>query len=133
MENGMKKITFIITLVSLLLAACGTSTGTEAPEKVVEAYLAALAAGDSAQAVNLSCAAWEASAVDDSAAFEGVEVELVDANCTVESQNDTTAVVTCTGEYLFSYAGGETQSLGLEIRKYALVYEQDSWRMCGYQ
>ena len=129
----MKKSIFAIVFFSLMLTACGSSASANTPDKVIEAYLAALAAGNSTQAVNLSCADWESSAMDDSAAFEGVEVQLANANCTVDSQDDSGAVVSCTGKFVFSYAGGETQSLGLEFKKYVLVYKNDAWRMCGYQ
>ena len=127
----MKKLTLLIITSALLLAACGASADT--PEKVVEAYLAALVAGDSAQAVSLSCAAWEESAVSDSAAFDGVEVRLEGAACSVVEQAEGRAVVACTGQFVFSYAGGESQTLGLENRQYVVMMENDSWRMCGYQ
>ncbi len=127
----MKRIFFTIVVSALLLTACGASADT--PEKVVEAYLAALVAGDSAQAVSLSCAAWEESAVSDSAAFDGVEVSLEGTACSVVEQAEERAVVACTGQFVFSYAGGESQTLGLENRQYVVVMENDAWRMCGYQ
>ncbi len=128
----MKKLILVIIAFALLLSACGSS-GADSPEKVVEAYLAALVAGDSAQAVSLSCAAWEEFAISDSAAFDGVEVSLEGAACSVVEQAEGRAVVSCTGQFVFSYAGGETQTLGLENRQYVVVMENDSWRMCGYQ
>jgi ethanolamine utilization protein EutQ (cupin superfamily) len=127
----MKKNFLGLLVSALLLTACGTSS--DAPEKVVEAYLAALVAGDSAQAVSLSCAAWEESAVSDSAAFDGVEVSLEGATCSVIEQDGGRAVISCKGQFVFSYAGGESQTLGLENRQYVVVMENDSWRMCGYQ
>lgn len=127
----MKRIFFTLIVSALLLTACGASADT--PEKVVEAYLAALVAGDSAQAVSLSCAAWEEFAISDSAAFDGVEVSLDGAACSVVEQAEGRAVVACTGQFVFSYAGGESQTLGLENRQYLVMMENDSWRMCGYQ
>ncbi|MEW5830907.1 MAG: hypothetical protein AB1846_18600 [Chloroflexota bacterium] len=127
----MKRIFFTLIVSALLLTACGASADT--PEKVVEAYLAALVAGDSAQAVSLSCAAWEEFAISDSAAFDGVEVSLDGAACSIVEQAEGRAVVACTGQFVFSYAGGESQTLGLENRQYLVMMENDSWRMCGYQ
>lgn len=127
----MKKFVLMLIATTLLLTACSATSDT--PEKVVEAYLAALVAGDSAQAVGLSCVAWEEFAVSDSAAFDGVEVSLDGAVCSVAEQDSDRAVVSCTGQFVFSYAGGESQTLGLENRQYVVVLENDAWLMCGYQ
>jgi hypothetical protein len=62
-----------------------------------------------------------------------VQASLDSASCSVVEQEDGRAVVSCTGQFVFSYAGGESQTLGLENRRYVVVNENDTWRMCGYQ
>jgi hypothetical protein len=115
----------------LLLAAC--SQGVGSPGDVVEDYLAALVAKDNIAAVNLSCAAWEANAEVEGAAFEGVEVVLEEVACTVAEENGDSATVTCTGRIVFSYAGGENEEIDLSSRDYSLVLVGGEWRMCGYK
>lgn len=121
-----------LALIALLLGAC-SSQAAGSPEAVVEQYLNALVAGDNVAAVNLSCAAWEANANAEGAAFEGVEVSLSGAACNVVTQDGSNATVACQGEILFSYAGGETESIDLSLRSYLASQEGGEWRMCGYQ
>lgn len=121
-----------LALIALLLGAC-SSQAAGSPEAVVEQYLNALVAGDNVAAVNLSCAAWEANANAEGAAFEGVEVSLSGAACNAVTQDGSNATVACQGEILFSYAGGETESIDLSLRSYLASQEGGEWRMCGYQ
>jgi galactitol-specific phosphotransferase system IIB component len=137
-SRAMKNLTksklrlIIFTSVGmLLLAACGQGVGS--PGDVVEDYLAALVAKDNIAAVNLSCAAWEANADVEGAAFEGVEVVLEEVTCTVAEESGDSATVTCTGRIVFSYAGGESEEIDLSSRDYSLVLEGGEWRMCGYK
>lgn len=125
-------VPLLIALIALLLGAC-SSQPTSSPETVVEQYLTALVAGDNLSAVNLSCAAWEASANAEGAAFEGVEVELGDVACSTAEQAADGATVNCQGQILFSYAGGETESIDLSLRSYLVSQEGGEWRMCGYK
>jgi hypothetical protein len=126
----LRKITFIPIFILLVLSACAQ---TSSPASAVEQYLAALVAKDDVKAVNLSCSAWEANAKADGASFEGVEVTLEDAVCTVKSEDGQSAVVGCTGRFRFTYAGGEEQEISLDRRDYLVVLEGGDWRMCGYQ
>lgn len=134
MKNLPKPKLQLMVLASvgmLLLAACGQGAGS--PADVVEDYLAALVAKDDVTAVNLSCAAWEANAEVEGAAFEGVEVVLEEAVCTAAEESGDSATVTCTGRIVFSYAGGENEEIDLSSRDYSLVLEGGEWRMCGYK
>lgn len=126
----LKKITFVAIFTLLVLSACAQAAS---PADVVEQYLAALVAKDDIKAVTLSCAAWEENARADGASFEGVEVTLEDAACTVKSEDGQSAVVSCTGRFRFSYAGEEEEEIGLDRRDYLVVLEGGDWRMCGYQ
>lgn len=130
----MKRTTLFVffVLIALLLGACSSQpAGT--PETVVEQYLTALVAGNNLEAVNLSCAAWEASANAEGAAFEGVEVALSEMACSTAEQSGESATVACQGEILFSYAGGETEAIDLSLRSYLVSQEGGAWRMCGYE
>ncbi len=127
----VSRITFTITTLVLLLTACTTPGNT--PPEAIEAYLTALVAKDETQAVTLSCAAWESQALVEGDAFEGVEVTLQNPACQTTEENNDTATVACTGAIVFSYAGGENQELDLSLRTYVVAYENDEWKMCGYQ
>jgi hypothetical protein len=115
--------------LALLMAACAAPAQ---PGKAIEAYLAAIVAKDDVRAIELSCAAWEAQAKAEGEAFATVDVTLEDAVCQTEEQSGDTAVVSCTGRILFSYDGGETETLDLEGRLFETVLEGGEWRMCGY-
>jgi hypothetical protein len=125
-----RRLLFVLIFVSISLSACSQSSS---PSNAVENYLAALVAKDDVLAVNLSCAAWESNAKAEGASFEGVEVTLEDASCAVVSEDSESAVVSCTGRFLFTYAGGEEQEIGLDRREYLVEFEGGEWRMCGYQ
>lgn len=125
-----RKIIFVVVLVLLGITACAQSSS---PSDIVEQYLAALVAKDDIKAVNLSCVDWEESAKADGASFEGVEVTLEDAACSVISEDEQSAVVSCTGRFLFSYAGEEEEEIGLDRWDYLVVLEGGDWRMCGLQ
>ena len=102
-----RKMTIVAIFILLVLSAC---TQASSPADVVEQYLAALVAKDDIKAVSLSCVAWEANARADGASFEGVEVTLEEAACTIKSEDGQSAVVSCTGRFRFSYAGGEEEA-----------------------
>ncbi len=125
-----RRLLFVFGFITMVLAACSQPNS---PAIVVENYLTALAAKDDISAVNLSCAAWEESAKAEGAAFEGVEVTLEDASCSVVSEDRQNAIVSCTGRFRFSYAGGEDEEIGLDRREYFVQLEGGEWRMCGYQ
>lgn len=121
-----------VGLVVIILGLAGCSSAGD-PGNVVEQYLAALVATDDVQAVNLSCADWEQNAKAEGASFEGVEVVLEDADCTLVEQAGDTGTVACTGKIVFSYAGGEDEEIGLDVRNYVVVMEGGEWKMCGYK
>lgn len=128
----MKNIYLIVILIGLFaLGGCGQA-GSGATG-VIEGYLTALVEEDTVQAVSLSCAAWEESALAEGAAFAGVEVELVDPACSLVEESDDQAVVACAGSFQFTYAGGEQQELDLSNRQYLLKLEAGEWKMCGYK
>ena len=125
------RILLLVILTVTILTAC--SSGGSSPDAVIEGYLTALVAGDNPEAVNLSCAAWEENANAEGASFEGVEVQLEDMECTVLSEDGQTASVSCEGNIVFSYAGGEDEVIPLNRRDFSLIHEAGEWRMCGYK
>lgn len=129
----MRRFAFFIflSILALLLVSCGS--GGSDPAAVIEAYNTALVEGDNAQSVTLSCASWEEMAGAEGASFEGVEVRLEGMTCSVVSESDDAAVVSCEGDFVFSYAGGEDESIPLNRRNYVLALEGGEWRMCGYE
>ncbi len=125
-----KTLTFLsLALLGLFLAACSSSSGS--PESAVENYLKAVVSTDEVSAVNASCAAWEQQAVLESAAYQGVETKLENLDCQVVSQDGDSAQVSCTGQIVYSYAGGENQVDELGGRLFDVVIEGGEWKMCG--
>ena len=125
-----KSLTLLsITLLGFFLAACASSAGL--PESAVENYLQAVVSTDEVAAVNASCSAWEQQAVLESSAYEGVETRLENLDCQVVSQDGDTAQVSCTGQIVYSYAGGEDQVDELGGRLFTVVVEGGEWKMCG--
>lgn len=125
----VKTPSFLIPfLILLVTAGCGQGGRSSA---VIEAYIESLVAGDSAQAVSLSCIEWEEQAVAEAESFEAVEVELSGLKCSERESSEGEAVVSCEGEILVDYEG-EEQILDLHARSYLAVLEQGDWRMCGY-
>jgi hypothetical protein len=123
--------TFVYIVLLHILVGCGSSVG--APGAVIEGYLTALVELDNAKSVNLSCAAWEENARAEGASFEGVDVAIEGMKCSVVSEEGGKAVVSCDGEIVFSYAGGEDEKIPLSRRNYVLALEGGEWRMCGYE
>lgn len=114
----------------MMLSAC-TSRNTQ-PEKAVEAYLNAIVAADLTKISSVSCADWEESAWLELDSFQGVEVSLVDMQCTQSGSDGDTTLVTCSGHFLTSY-DGEAMEIDLSTREYELVQQGGEWLVCGYR
>jgi hypothetical protein len=128
MQRGLM-LTVIAVMLMLMLVSCGGSS----PGDVIEAYLAAVVAKDEVTSVRLSCLAWEEQARAEGAAFDANEVTLKDVSCQTVQEQGNEAIVTCTGSIRFSYDGGVEETLDLEGRSFRVVFEDDEWKMCGYQ
>jgi hypothetical protein len=128
MQRGLI-LTVIGAMLMLMLVSCGGSS----PGDVIEAYLAAVVAKDEVTSVRLSCLAWEEQARAEGAAFDANEVVLKDVSCQTVQESGNEAIVTCTGSIRFSYDGGVEETLDLEGRSFRTVFEDDEWKMCGYQ
>lgn len=119
----------IVLCVLALLSGC--SPASDSPDAAVEAYLQAVVSTDAVAAVNASCAAWEQQAILESAAYQGVETRLENLDCQVVSQDGETAQVSCSGQVVYSYAGGENQIDELGGRLFSVVVESGEWKLCG--
>lgn len=126
-----KKIAWLASVTLILLAACGGAAG-GGPATAIEDYFKALVGKNAAQAIALSCAAWEANAQTDADTFAVYPATMDSVSCKAESQTGDTAVVTCTGKIVLDY-NGEKQDLNLADRTYAAALEGGQWRMCGYK
>jgi hypothetical protein len=127
---GSHKLRFCLVLALLILTGCMQKP---AAYSAVENYLKALVAKDTTKAVNYSCAAWEEQALAEGSAFEGVTVELDGLQCQTDgTQANNLATVSCTGKFVYSYAGGENMEIPLDGRVFQTVFEANQWKMCGY-
>ncbi|MGH2582449.1 MAG: hypothetical protein ACRDFQ_06095 [Anaerolineales bacterium] len=120
---------FLLPCAALFLAACGPAAGS--PEGAVEGYLNALVSTDEIGAVNSSCASWEQQAILESAAYQGVETQLENLECSLLALDGESALVSCDGQIRYSYAGGEDQLDDLGGRVFSVVVEGGEWKMCG--
>jgi len=127
-----KKITVITVLLLLILILSACNANAAAPEKTVESYLTAIVEADLTEISNLSCAEWEEDAWLELDSFQGVEVSLVDMQCSQSGTDADNALVTCSGHFLTSY-DGEAMEIDLSTREYELVQEGGNWLVCGYR
>lgn len=125
----IKAVSLGVWLIASVLASC---QGGVSPSGVIEQYLQAIIDGDTVQAINLSCAAWEAQAKAEASSFEAVEARLKDVSCVEEESGEQVSQVSCLGAIQATY-GAEDQELPLEGRIYEVVFEGGEWRMCGYR
>lgn len=122
-----------LVFAGLLLAACSQGASEQDPAAAaVESYFQALVAKDSSRLSNLSCSAWEAEAQKELSSFGAVTAELRDLDCTSDTEDEQSALVSCTGVIAANY-GNEVLEIDLSGRPVEAVYESDEWRMCGYR
>ena len=113
----------LLTLVVVLLAACGDVAGD--PADTVERYIEAKAAADSETVTALLCSELEANAQREAMSFASVETRVEDMAC---SRVGDTNTVSCEGAIVATY-GTEDQSF--ELGSYNVVQEDGEWRWCG--
>jgi len=130
----MKKIILLLlVLTTALIAGCASDpSDPEAPANAVEAYLEARISKDNEVFQNTYCADFEATAITEFDSFGAVEATLEDMTCTVDSVEDDTAQVSCTGSVDVVYDGENTNSLDLARQTYVATQEEGEWKMCGY-
>lgn len=124
-------------LLTLPLAACNPTAPAVTPTpaispavKAIETYWTALAAKDTEQLVNASCADWEEGARLELDSFAAVTPKLEGLKCQENGTDGEATVVTCDGKLVLDY-NGEIQELSLADFNYLAVQEGGEWRMCG--
>jgi hypothetical protein len=117
-----------ITIASLALAACASSTAT--PAKAVEDYLTALVEKNADRLSTLSCAAWEEDALIELDSFQAVTARLEGLACEQTGTDGDIALVLCNGRIIASY-NNEDQELDLSVRTYQVTQEGGDWLVCG--
>ena len=117
-----------ITIASLALAACASST--DAPAKAVEDYLTALVEKNADRLSTLSCAAWEEDALIELDSFQAVTARLEGLACEQTGTDGDIALVLCNGRIIASY-NEEDQELDLSVRTYQVTQEGGDWLVCG--
>lgn len=121
----MKKLSFLIILLTLFAAACTSGTGGD-PAATVEAYLTAKAASDATTIRQLLCSEMESLADRESLTFESVsDVRLEGMSC---AQVGDTAVVSCEGKFVATYGAEDTE---FPLASYRVVEEDGEWKWCG--
>lgn len=129
MSKISKMLIGVLLCLMILTACAGRNTQ---PEQAVEAYLTAIVEADLDKITTLSCAEWEEDAWLELDSFQGVEVSLVEMQCTQSGTDGDTALVTCTGHFLTSY-DSEAMEIDLSTREYELVQQGGEWLVCGYR
>jgi len=97
-------------------------------DQVMLAYLNARVSGDAGQMQALSCASWDSQAVLQSQSFRAMSAQLIDVACQVDSEDGSSAVVTCSGVIRTVYNG---VTRDWTIDPYAMTQEDGAWRVCG--
>jgi hypothetical protein len=121
----IKKLTFLMVSLLLLLAACSSGTSSD-PAKTVEAYLTAKATSDATTIRQLLCSEMESVAERESLTFESVsDVRLEGMSC---AQVGDTAVVACGGKFVATYGAEDTE---FPLTSYRVVQEDGEWKWCG--
>jgi hypothetical protein len=122
-----RKFFFLLAFTIFVFSACSVSGE---PDRIVEDYFNAIAAGDAVRAANLSCAAWEDRARIDADSFLNVDTTIEEMHCSIISETENTVDVWCSGYIVADYQG-ENLNIDLSLQVYRLIAEDGVWRVCG--
>jgi hypothetical protein len=125
----MKRSIFVMSLVAILLTACGGSPSPAA--LTVESYLQALTDKQDAVMLSYVCPDYEMDALLEYDAYALVQTTLKDLSCRETGTDGTTSTVECSGSIEATY-GSELRSFDLSERTYSVVNDGGSWLVCGY-
>lgn len=117
-------------LFALTLSACTAENPGSA--QIVETYLTALVNKDQDRLLASVCPAWEEDALMELDAFSLVKTSLDGLSCSLTSQEDRLASVTCQGSLIATY-GNENQTFDLSQRTFQVELSGSDWLVCGYE
>ena len=114
----------LMLMCAFLLAACAS----ESPAQVVEAYFQAIIDDQPERLAELSCAAWEASALTAATSFRNTGAALGGMQCEAAGEDAGYQIVQCQGRIVVVYQGEER---AFPLTRYRVIQEDNAWRMCG--
>lgn len=121
----MKRLLFVMLLLTAVVTACSGDAGGGDPETAVETYLQAKVAGDADTIRSLLCSEMEQFVDRESHAFDSVtDVTIEGMSCTDAGDGR----VTCTGTIKALYGAEETE---FPLTNYRVVQEDGEWKWCG--
>jgi predicted small secreted protein len=126
----LKKLVLTMALASLVLAACGGTSGgvpggSDAAAQAVEAYLTAKVKVDQAGVRQLLCSEKEKDAETEATTFLGVtEPKIEGLKCASVGDNK----VKCDGKITAQYG---TEKNEFPLVTYRVVQEDGEWKWCG--
>jgi hypothetical protein len=126
----MRKLMIAIVLTALAAASFSACNSRPGEVQVVEDFLNALVAKDSAKLSAGVCADYEGQALLALDSFQAVDIKLENLSCAQAGTDGAFSLVSCTGQIIATY-NGEDQQLDLSARTYQVVQENGTWLVCG--
>ncbi len=122
----MKSLTIFALLFLILFALFGCTQAD--PTTIVQAYLQARVEANVGKLRSLSCADWEAQALEQAELFESIDASLQGVDCRIEGEDGAYTLVACDGKIVTTYNG---ESREWALTRYRTVQENGEWKMCG--
>ena len=122
----MKKLIFVLTLLTILLVACGGGeSGSGDPAQAVETYLQAKVTSDEATIRGLLCSEMEQFVDREIHTFDSVQDAKIESMACTDAGNGR---ITCDGTIVALYGTEETE---FPLTNYQAVQEDGEWKWCG--
>ena len=122
----MKKLSFILIVLSISLAACGGGdSGGGDPAQAVETYLQAKVSSDEATIRGLLCSEMEQFVDREIHTFDSVADAQIEGMSCTDTGNGR---ITCEGTIVALYGTEETE---FPLTTYRAVQEDGEWKWCG--
>lgn len=118
------KVFFLLLLSLGVLVACADEGD---PAETTENYLRALADRDVDELLSLTCAEQDPQVQLRVDSFPA-GATISDMTCTRDDDRDSSAVVSCDGNFVWTYDGQDNQR---PLGNWQLSKEDDEWRVCG--
>ena len=125
-----KTLYLIMVITSIFIASC-IPKPVNNPARPVEIYIQSMVDQNEPTMRRNSCSFWEANIQQDMDAFSGVLARVENISCSVVSQTDGLAEVSCEGDIVATY-GAEESRFPLNVRNYLSLNTDDIWQFCGH-